>query len=236
MILEEEKIVYVHINKTAGSSIEIAFNKQQPPEQHLAFRHYCEKLDAKRYFTFSFVRNPWDRMVSWHLWLNRQKFWYDGIPKYDGMVGIPEKGVNFGGHPSVNENWYLALEKDFKVFLKKIKTTKDINVSKVKNLSIKNYHQGRWVASQTEWLKNTRGRVNLDFIGRFENLQQDFDKLCDKIGKERIKLLEAKKLNKRPHYSKFYDDESISIVERLYKDDIKRFNYKYEEAQVQSLR
>ena len=92
------------------------------------------------------------------------------------------------------------------------------------------------MASQAEWLKNTRGRVNLNFIGKFENLQEDFDKLCDKIGKKRVKLLEAKKLNKRPHYSSFYDDESISIIERLYEDDIKRFNYKYEEAPVQSLR
>ena len=75
MILKKEKIIYVHINKTAGSSIEIAFDNQQPPKQHLAFRHYCEKYDTKKYFTFSFVRNTWDRMVSWHLWLNRQKIW-----------------------------------------------------------------------------------------------------------------------------------------------------------------
>ena len=236
MILKKEKIIYVHINKTAGSSIEIAFDNQQPPKQHLAFRHYCEKYDTKKYFTFSFVRNPWDRMVSWHLWLNRQKFWYDGMPKFDGMVGIPEKGVNFGGHPSVNESWYLPLKKDFKTFLKKIETSKNVNISKKDNLSEENYHEGRWVASQTEWLKNTRGRVSLDFIGRFENLQEDFDSICDKIGKKKIKLLEAKKLNKRPHYSSFYDDESISIIERLYKDDIKRFNYEYEEAPVQSLR
>ena len=86
-----------------------------------------------------------------------------------------------------------------------------------------------------EWLKNARGRINLNFIGKFENLQEDFNKLCDKMGKKRVKLLEAKKLNKRPHYSRFYDDESISIIERLYKDDIKRFDYEYEEAPVQSL-
>jgi len=236
MILKKEKIIYVHINKTAGSSIEIGFNKQQPEMQHLAFRDYCGMVNVKEYFTFSFVRNPWDRMVSWHLWLNRQKFWYDGMPKFDGMASIPEKGVNFGGHPSVNENWYLPLKKDFKVFLKKIKTSKNTDISAVENLSTKNYHEGRWVASQTEWLKNTSGRVDLNFIGRFENLQEDFNKLCDKVGKKRLKLLEAKKLNKRPHYSRFYDDESISIIERLYKDDIKRFNYEYEEAPVQSLR
>ena len=137
-----------------------------------------------------------------------------GVPKFDGMVSIPPKGVNFGGHPNVNEGWYLPLKKDFKTFLKIIETSKNIDINKKDNLSIENYHEGRWVASQTEWLKNTRGRVNLNFIGKFENLQEDFDKLCDKVGKKRVKLLEAKKLNKRPHYSRFYDDESISIIER----------------------
>ena len=154
------------------------------------------------------------------------------MPKFDGMVGIPEKGVNFGGHPNVQESWYLPLKKTLKLFLK-IETSKNLYLSKENNLSVKNYHEGRWVASQTEWLKNTRGRVSLDFIGRFENLQEDFDSICDKIGKKKIKLLEAKKLNKRPHYSSFYDDESMGIIERLYKDDIKRFNYEYEEAPVQ---
>ena len=86
------------------------------------------------------------------------------MPKFDGMVGIPEKGVNFGGHPNVQESWYLPLKKDFKTFLKKIETSKNLYLSKENNLSVKNYHEGRWVASQTEWLKNTRGRVSLDFL------------------------------------------------------------------------
>ena len=66
-------------------------------------------------------------------------------------------------------------------------------------------------------------------------MQNDFDELCDKLGKDRRPLMEAKKLNKRPHYSKFYDDESIEIIKRLYKDDIKHFDYKYEETKLQSL-
>lgn len=237
MISEEQKLIFIHINKTAGSSIEIAFNQQQPDKQHQTLRCYAKDRKIKEYFTFTFVRNPWDRIVSWYLWLHRQNFWYDGMPTFDGMTSIPEKGVNFGGHPSVQEKWYLALKGGFKPFLKKIKSTKDIKqyLGKSSNLSLDNYYKGRWVASQREWIRNNSGKINIDFIGRFENLQNDFDELCDKLGKDRRPLMEAKKLNKRPHYSKFYDDESIEIIKRLYKDDIKHFDYKYEETKLQSL-
>ena len=45
--LKKEKIIYVHINKTVGSSIGIAFNNQQPVYQHLPFREYCKNMILK---------------------------------------------------------------------------------------------------------------------------------------------------------------------------------------------
>jgi hypothetical protein len=233
MICKKEKTLYVHINKTAGSSIEIAFGYQPQENQHQIAKEFIDDGEWDKNFTFTFVRNPWDRIVSWFLWANRSRFWYDGMPSFDGLPTFSPKGVNFGGHPSISEGWYLALKDDFKSFIRKIENSHDISLYPD---MIKDSHRGRWVANQTEWLKNNKGRVNLDFIGKFENLQNDFDKLCDKIGKKRCKLMQAKRLDKRPHYSKFYDKRSMKIIERLYKDDIKRFNYEYEEAPVQSLR
>ena len=42
-------------------------------------------------------------------------------------------------------------------------------------------------------------------------------------------LAEAKKLNKKPHYSKFYDSKSIELVRELYQEDIEYFNYEFED-------
>lgn len=57
--------IFVHINKAGGSSVEQALGL--PLKNHTTAIEYRELLGEarwKRVFTFSLVRNPWDRAVS----------------------------------------------------------------------------------------------------------------------------------------------------------------------------
>lgn len=78
------------------------------------------------------------------------------------------------------------------------------------------------VHPQIDWLTE-----DLDFIGRFENYEQDFE-----IVKSKLKLkVELPHLNasKHKHYTKYYNSETKELVYNLFKDDIIAFGYEFGE-------
>jgi hypothetical protein len=85
-----------------------------------------------------------------------------------------------------------------------------------------------WLQPQADWIM-INGDVKADFIGRFEDLQRDFDKACDRIGVEKQQLPHMNKhTGLRKHYYCYYDSETRDIIARLHKKDIDLFCYEFE--------
>jgi hypothetical protein len=75
-----------------------------------------------------------------------------------------------------------------------------------------------------------------NFLGRYENLQEDFDKLCDILETPRVDLPRIRPLpyghrmpiDERPHFSSHYDKKTIELVGQYFKDDLKKLGYQFE--------
>lgn len=66
--------------------------------------------------------------------------------------------------------------------------------------------------------------ISMDFIGRFESLNKDFIKICERIGIAKLRLPRACR-TKHGQYSTYYSSYTRKVVAELFKKDINYFKY-----------
>ena len=197
IISHKHKFIYIAISKTGTTTIHNAFsnlddetlfiekaNKGNKNRVNKSLYKHIIATDLKKqienydeHFKFSFVRNPYDRVVSWvHYLLRERKINFNKYSFNDLIIKCP-----------------------------------------------------KWIFTKQQFDMLFEGDSCLiDFIGRFENLQEDFNIICDKIGIPQQKLPHKNK-SKHKHYTEYYDDETRQLVAEKYAKDIEYFGYEFGE-------
>ena len=77
-----------------------------------------------------------------------------------------------------------------------------------------------------DWISDASGTVLVDYIGRFENLQGDFDEVCRRAGLPPKRLPHKNRSSHKP-YQLYYDDATAEIVARRFAKDLVHLGYTF---------
>ncbi len=211
----QHKIIFVHIPKTAGTSIYSLLSipkdtkhfysatKSIPCLQHMTPTQLQKRIPPaiwKSFYKFTVVRNPFDRVVSDFRYLR------DIYKKNPHGVALPKK-----------MGLYL---RDFPSFVQLVKTVVEGN-----HYSINVYFDH--FRPQVHYFSN----ITYDQVCRFENLYDDIKTLQKNLHWDTMKPLAWKYQTSPIHgpenYRSYYSPRTKKIIERLYSGDLKRFSYSF---------
>jgi hypothetical protein len=80
---------------------------------------------------------------------------------------------------------------------------------------------------QKEFLFSEGGEQLVDFVGRFERLNDDFAMICDRIGIPAT-LPKLNESSKESSYQDYYTPETIELVRQVFAPDIELFGYEFD--------
>jgi hypothetical protein len=187
MIFHDLKAIFIHNERTGGVSVRKHLLHYETNFERIgSTKHYTAEETAQRvgyiwkeYLTFGFVRNPYERLLSWYLACRKYRHKWRGNELADYFIQF--------------ENFH------------------DLVMAKPHERILIPQH------------KKVEG---LDFIGRFENYEKDFEELCTKYLSIPYKYI---KINDTFHksYRDFYTVKMKRKVREWYKEDLERFEYEF---------
>lgn len=239
------KYIFVHLHKCGGTSIERALDKEmQWNDIMLGSTKYGEYLQKKyqqkfgiykhssaseikalvsnevwdKYFTFSIIRHPIDRMVSFYEYL---KTYYLG-----GYRGSVIKLMYSVDQIKEVPPALTQLPKLYDAF----RWPGVVACLRSKTISEFIHTDGCWESygtmSQFHQLSDeTDENLIVDYVGKLENINTDWDFICTKLGLSIDLPHSNKSKRKYKNWRKYFSLNDINFLEDKYKKDMEVFEY-----------
>ncbi|WP_293882184.1 sulfotransferase family 2 domain-containing protein [Sphingomonas sp.] len=196
---EKHVAIFVHIPKTAGTSILAALGAEPVFDTHAPARAYARAYPEfyRRAYKFAFVRNPWDRFASSFHFMKHGTEWpmqQEWARRHIGTM-------------------------DFAEFTLRLRNP----LFRATVLS------ERFFWAQTIWLGGLGNAGGVDQIFRFEEIDAATSALCARFALPTPATTPHLRQGAKADFRRLYNGPMIDVVTKLYGPDIAALGYRYPE-------
>jgi hypothetical protein len=211
IISYSHRFIFIHIPRTAGTSIQTAL----APYAHCVERHWMNRaLELVGIRVNHFAPHPWKRFRG-HVTAAQLR---SHLPSE-----VFEDLFKFA---FVRNPWDLMVSY-YHYLLCEPRHHRHQQVRRIESFeAYVEYMVRRNRFPQTRYVTGAKGHLLVDFVGRFESLRADFGYVCRRLGL----TLRLPHVNQSAHrdYRTYYSDRSAELVATHFRRDIERFGYTFD--------
>lgn len=225
MISHQHQCIFIHIPKCAGTSIEDVFghfdrHQGRGGQDHRSIRMI--QSPAMSASTFSSIENLKD-------YARRLRHRYRVAANPNNELGVNSLQYQRYFKFTVVRNPWLRAHSWYKNAMRDPIHQRNYGIDPT--LSFNQFMQrfiGKgFLRPQTYWLKDYQGNIAMDYIARFENLAEHFERICRHLELDNMALPHKIAGEKNDPRLEF-DNATIDLIARFYQEEIALFNYRFE--------
>jgi hypothetical protein len=215
LLSHKYKFLFVHIAKTGGTSVRNALQKYRWRDPYYIPQFIASKLSALTHHEVGIKFPRHAKLICAREMLPEDFF--NGLFKFAFVRNPWDLQVSSFHHIRRERPQLMQGIDDFETFLRwKLDPHRPYQ-----------YHIDTSIELQSDYLVDLHGRVIIDYIGHYENLQQDFDHICQTIGIKPFRLPHKRKANDRNDYRRYYTDETVELEAEHFHRDIELLGYRF---------
>lgn len=209
--------LFVHIAKTGGTSVREALDRERWREPWALARFLCSRLSALSGHRLGVKLPRHARAIAAREMLPREL--YDRLFKFAFVRNPWDLQVSSFHHIRRERPHLLGPHQDFEAFLR----------HKLDPARPYQYHMDTSIELQSDYVIDLHGQVIVDFVGRYERLEEDFAEACRRIGIPVPPLPHRRRATDREHdYRRYYTPETRALVAERFQPDVEMFGYRFD--------
>lgn len=218
MYLIDKDVLFIHIPKTCGKLItdNLAKNSNNNAYGHFPYKIWKDLYPKINNNTniFTFIRNPWDKMVSFYCYTLKNHrnsvIWFS---KKDDIDFDFNKWLAWNYNTNINN-----LKKS------KIVDLKTNEIEMISNFELNFYNQVYLLYDKDNLLNQNIHIIKYEDFCNNNNIIEEYFEKNNLMNYDFNRTINS---SEHDNYTNYYDEESIKLIEKYFKQDIKSFNYKY---------